>query len=445
MLKINLMRLICITIFSFLLGSNLWGQKTFASRALDYQWMFKRIIWLNVSNRYSAYIDTAVTQYNGKNYSTFIGDGLNFQLADSGTKVYVLKGSEEILLMDYSLNRGDTLKTGKYQMKILEKYKVRIENDSLWYIQMKSIMNQPTVLWLESIGCISMFHPINWYTYFGYADMGYNLDCVLHRDTSILKQFRKNCAIDNSLINSNKIWHTWASNHNGDLKFSVQYNFTNRDTILFGKKYRTMNQLSRYVRYDSLAGKYYILSNYNNGQELLVYFDRVKIGDTMAFYGTIADTVTKIEYKWVEDEYRKVITTGNDVYLSGIGTVHRVMWDNHLATFPEYASGNICYEETNTIRYHYPFFYQNKEQCEITSGIQNATLHSISIFPNPVRTILNFNTSDKKEYKIRNSLGVIVLEAECEGNINITALPLGIYFLELQSKNNSGFFRFQKE
>jgi hypothetical protein len=29
----------------------------------------------------------------------------------------------------------------------------------------------------------------------------------------------------------------------------------------------------------------------------------VKIGDTMAIiHGTIPDTVTKIEYKWVEDE-----------------------------------------------------------------------------------------------------------------------------------------------
>ena len=443
------MRLICITIFSFLLGSNLWGQKTFASRAMDYQWIYTYSNWGNVINKYVTKLDTTVYELNGKKYYNFD----QFKIADSGTKVFCLVSSAEILVMNYALKEEDTFTSIRgskaFKMKVLKKQKMKVENDSLWYIELKSL-DYPNgfsnIIWIESIGCISSgFHPIYWLYNLGLYDVGFDLHCVVNNDTSILKQFRKNCAIDNSLINSNKIWHTWASNHNGDLKFSVQYNFTNRDTILFGKKYRTMNQLSRYVRYDSLAGKYYILSNYNNGQELLVYFDRVKIGDTMAFYGTIADTVTKIEYKWVEDEYRKVITTGNDVYLSGIGTVHRVMWDNHLATFPEYASGNICYEETNTIRYHYPFFYQNKEQCEITSSIQNASIHSISIFPNPVQTILNFNTSDKKEYKIRNSLGVIVLEAECEGNINITALPLGIYFLELQSKNNSGFFRFQKE
>jgi hypothetical protein len=207
-----------------------------------------------------------------------------------------------------------------------------------------------------------------------------------------------------------------------------------------------MNQINRFVRYDSLSGKYFILSNYNNGQELLVYSDRVKIGDTMAIiHGTIPDTVTKIEYKWVEDEYRKVINTGRDIYISGIGSVNRVMWNNHLAAFPEFASGNICFEENGTIRYHYPFFYQNREQCEITSSIQNGSMRSISFFPNPVQTSLNFNTSDKKGYKIRNSLGVAVLEGEFEEKIDLSTLPKGIYFIELQSKNQTSHFKFLKE
>lgn len=206
-----------------------------------------------------------------------------------------------------------------------------------------------------------------------------------------------------------------------------------------------MNQINRFVRYDCSSGKYFILSNYNNGQELLVYSDKVKIGDTMAIYETISDTVTKIEYKWIEDDYRKVITTVYDVYISGIGSVKRVMWNNHLTTFPEFASGNICFEESSTIRYHYPFFYQNREQCEITSSIQNASIRSISFFPNPVQTNFNFNTSDKKEFKIRNSQGVLVLEGECEEKIDLVILPKGTYFIELQSMNLTSQFKFLKE
>jgi hypothetical protein len=355
--------------------------------------------------------------------------------------------------MDYSLNVGDTLvsnyTTSPYKLRVIAKSKVKIENDSLWRMELKSVAhptNVPALIWIESLGCLNAFHPINWPSKFNFSDLGFNLDCVIHSDTSILRIFGKNCAIDNSLTNSNKIWHTWASNHSGDFKFSVPYYFTNYDTTLFGKKYRTMNQVNLFVRYDSLSGKYFILANYNNGQELLVYTDKVKIGDTMAIiHGTIPDTVAKIEFKWVEDAYRKVITTVYEVYISGIGSVNRVMWNNHLATFPEFASGNICFEENGTIRYHYPFFYQNREQCEITSSIQNVSIRSISFFPNPVQTSLNFNTSDKKEFKIRNSLGVLVLEGECEDKIDLSTLSKGIYFMELQSKNLISHFKILKE
>ncbi len=442
------MKIRLLLFFSFTFCSSAQSQKSFSSRALDYSWVYKSFIWAQVSNRYSSKLDTPVTNFNGKDYYSFE----NFKIADSGTKVFALMGAKEYLLMDYSLNIGDTLisyfATNPYKLRVIAKSKVKIEIDSLWRMELKSVVqptNVPALIWIESIGCLNAFHPINWPRMFSAADLGYNLDCVIHSDTSILRIFGKNCAIDNSLTNSKKIWHTWASNNNGDLKFSVPYYFTNRDTTLFGKKYQIMNQMNRFVRYDSLAGKYFILSNYNNGQELLVYSDKVKIGDTMAFQGTNPDTVAKMEYKWIEDEYRKVITTGRDIYLSGIGSVNRVMWNNHLAFFPEFASGNICFEESNTIRYHYPFFFQNKEQCEITSSIQNASINTISFFPNPVQTNLNFNTSDKKEFKIRNSLGVLVLDGECEEKIDLSTLPKGVFFIELQSKNQTIHFKFIKE
>jgi hypothetical protein len=419
---------------------------------MDYHWMFKSIVWANVSGHYSGYVDTTVRPFNGKSYRTFIGDGLNFQIADSGFKVYGLKGSQEYILMDYSLKIGDTFSVvygpRTHRIVVINKQKEYLNGDSLWTFSLKQLSYPrgfSEVKWIESIGSINSYHPLNWVSTIGVYDFGYQLDCVMHSDTSILKQLGKNCALDNNLVNPNKKWHTWASNNNGDLKFSVPYYFTNSDTTLFGKKYRTMNQINRFVRYDSLAGKYFILSNYNNGQELLVYSDKVKIGDTMAIYGFVPDTVTKIDFKWVEDDYRKLVTTGRDIYLSGIGSVNRVMWNNHLATFPEFASGNICFEESSTIRYHYPFFFQNKEQCEITSSIQNADIRYISLFPNPVQTSLNFNTSDKKEFKIRNSLGVSVIEGECEDKIDLSTLSKGVFFIELQSDNQSRHYKFLKE
>ena len=443
-LKIRLLLFLCLAF-----SSSAQSQKPFSSRALDYSWVYKSFVWAQVSNRYSSKLDSTSTNFNGKDYYSFE----NFKIADSGTKVFALTGAKEYLLMDYYLNVGDTLvsnyTTSPYKLCVIAKSKVKIEHDSLWRMELKSVVhptNVPALIWIESIGCLNAFHPINWPKMFSAADLGYNLDCVIHSDTSILRIFGKNCAIDNSITNSKNIWHTQASNHNGDLKFSVPYYFTGRDTTIHNKKYKMMNQPMRFVRYDSLDKKYFILANFNNGQELLVYSDKAKVSDTMAIiYGTTPDTVTKIEYKWIEDDYRKVITTVYDVYISGIGSVKRVMWNNHLATFPEFASGNICFEENGTIRYHYPFFYQNREQCEITSSIQNASIRSISFFPNPVQTSLNFNTSDKKEFKIRNSLGVLVLEGECEEKIDLSTLSKGIYFKELQSKNLTSHFKILKE
>ena len=349
-------------------------------------------------------------------------------------------------MFDFNLKIGDSI-GNRFMFRVKDRKKIKLNSDSLIQITLenKTLPNYPDLVWIESIGCLNNSHPIDWIRSYGLLDYDVKLNCLLKDNENLLNQFGKTC-LEHDLLNPNKKWHIWSSNNSGDLKYSDRYYFTNRDTTLFGKKYQTMNQINRFVRYDSLASKYFILSNYNNGQELLVYSDKAKVGDTMAIiYGTTPDKVTKIEYKWIEDDYRKIVTTGWDVYISGIGSINRVMWKNHLATVPEYLDGNVCFEVNSVIRYHYPFFYQNKEQCEITSSIQNAYIKSISFFPNPVQTSLNFNTSDKKEFKIRNSLGVMVLEGECEEKIDLATLPKGIYFIELQAKNQTSHFKFLKE
>lgn len=194
-----------------------------------------------------------------------------------------------------------------------------------------------------------------------------------------------------------------------------------------------MNVPNTYVRYDTSTGKYFVLSNLN-GEEIMVYNERAKVGDTMFHVRNTVDTVQRIEYSWIQDDIRKKTTTNGDIYYSGIGSEARVLWDNHLITFPEYQAGNICYGESEIIKYHFPFYFENKQSCDITSSIQNASINTISFFPNPVQTSLNFNTSDKKEFKIRNSLGVLVLEGECEEKIDLATLPKGIYFLYIQTK-----------
>lgn len=450
-MEFNTLRFIYIAFLSFLFSSSLWSQKTFGSRALDYSWIYTKFVWTDISGRYTGYIDTTVKTFNGKSYRSFIGDLLNFQIADSSSRIYGLKGTQEYLLMDYNLQVGDTLRTSygsrNFLLQVKEKFKVKIEGDSLWSFKLKSVaypINVPSFTWIESIGCLDWYHPMNWPSIMGFSDIYYSLHCILNNDTSILKQFRKNCALDNTLINLNKKWYTWVSGDNGDNKTSQVYQFTNNDTIIAGRTYKTMNVQNRFVRYDALSGKYYIVSN-KLGEEMMVFNDKAQIGDTIYSTMSWTDKVSHITYQWLQDEYRKVYTTNKDKYISGIGWENRVMWDNHLITFPEYQAGNICYGEFASIKYHYPFYYQNREQCEITSSIQNANQEAFHIFPNPVKNLLNISSADKKEFRISNSYGALVLEGECEGTIDVAGLMSGIYFLNIQTRDNALYTKFLKE
>lgn len=438
-------RLLFFLFLAFSLSAQ--GQKPFSSRVLNYTWVYKSFIWAQVSNRYSSKLDTPVANFNGKDYYSFE----NFKIADSGSKVFALTGTKEYLLMDYSLNVGDTLVSqftlNPFKLKVITKSKVKIEHDSLWRMELKSVAhptNVPALIWIESLGCLNAFHPINWPSKFNVSDLGFNLDCVIHTDTSILKALGKNCGLDHNIIHPSKKWYVWTSVNNGDIKVSSYYQFLSNDTFIAGKKCNKMNVPNTYVRYDTSTGKYFVISNLY-GEEIMVYNERAKVGDTMFHVRNTVDTVQRIEYSWVQDVIRKKTTTNGDIYYSGIGSEARVLWDNHLITFPEYQAGNICYGESEIIKYHFPFYFENKQSCEITSSIQNASINTISFFPNPVQTSLNFNTSDKKEFKIRNSLGVLVLEGECEEKIDLTILSKGIYFIELQSNNLTSRFKFLKE
>lgn len=214
-------RLLFFLFLAFSLSAQ--GQKPFSSRVLIYTWVYKSFIWAQVSNRYSSKLDIPVANFNGKDYYSFE----NFKIADSGSKVFALTGTKEYLLMDYSLNVGDTLVSqftlNPFKLKVIAKSKVKIEHDSLWRMELKSVAqptNVPALIWIESLGCLNAFHPINWPSKFNVSDLGFNLDCVIHTDTSILKALGKNCGLDYNLTHPSKKWFVWTSAYNGDKKVS---------------------------------------------------------------------------------------------------------------------------------------------------------------------------------------------------------------------------------
>ncbi len=101
-----------------------------------------------------------------------------------------------------------------------------------------------------------------------------------------------------------------------------------------------------------------------------------------------------------------------------------------------------CYQDSNTglflNPYHYPDYGWNHLDCEeIIAGIEETSLNrGITIFPNPSNSIISIgNIIEPTAYKIFNPDGRIVLSgiAAESSEINISELPHGLYFIELET------------
>lgn len=360
----------------------------------------------------------------------------DFFLRDSNNKLYILKDTSgiESLIFDFTVTLGDILKFPHFsdtaRFEVISKSKIFLENDSLIRMELKAIPpnNYPNPIWIESIGNVGAgYHPIDWLRYYRVSDIGIGSFYFLKEEP-----IYGECLKKDKLIDVNKKWYTWASNDNGDRKFSVIYQFLNIDTIISGKIYRKMNQPYTFVRYDSNEQRYYILSN-KIGEEIMVFNHRARVGDTIFNTKYYVDTVVKTSYGWVENVYRKIYTTSTDTYLSGIGSVGKVMWDKHLISFPEYQAGNLCYSEFNTMLYHYKDFYI-LNSCEVNSSISEGQYQKISVYPNPSVDFIYIDDESPKSYSIYNLLGKEILRGNFRAKIDIQSLEKGFYKLVIEWK-----------
>jgi hypothetical protein len=421
------------------------AQKTFKSRAGKYQWCYQLYSFGQLFNTFYDKIDTIpndtswVKMFNG-------------YLKDSNNQVFYkeLGGSNPIkIIYDFNLIVGDTFTTsilnkGITKFIVTKRDKVKIESDSLVRLELINISYTAQKLkWIESIGSINYTNPFNWTIYYNVIDNYYNLKCVENLDKiSITKSIGKDC-YQCDFFNTNKTWNTWASQSNGDLKYDVKFNAQNRDTILNSKKYKFMNNYTL-ARYDTTQGRYYLLSNTNN-QDFLIYNEHAKIGDTISNIPySSPQIVSAIDVQKLNEDFIKIYTTQNDKYQSNLGSIKRVLWDNHIIVTPEYKSGNFCFEEvffSSTFTHKFTDYYL-KNSCSASSGISEHLKDKIGIFyQNSQLYISNLvfsNTSP--ELKIYNLLGQVVfhtkLNDQSDQQINLE-LKNGIYFAQLNSKNSN--------
>ena len=87
--------------------------------------------------------------------------------------------------------------------------------------------------------------------------------------------------------------------------------------------------------------------------------------------------------------------------------------------------------------------------CNPLLSTQNAENSTISIYPNPAKTVINIkylNEVQIEEVQIIDASGkVVMLQKEKNNSINIKNLPVGIYYLQILSNGNTTQKKFLKE
>lgn len=343
--------------------------------------------------------------------------------------------------MNLSLNIGDTFITqgnaavGK--SILINKSKIKIGQDSLLKLEFDFFnSNWQNLVWIESIGNISGFYPIDWTKILGFQDIAYRTNCLVKNDTNLLSEFGLSC-FQNDLLNPNKKWKVWESNDNGDRKEKIELFNTGKDTLILGKRYYYMNRANTYARYDSLQKKYYCLNLWGN-KEFIIFDENAQVGDTISNYQTMPISIVRSTgFKFYDNIYRKIYVTDYDTYVSGIGTIKKVFWENDIRYIPEFSNGNICFIENKEVKYHYSFYYQNKNSCDIISGINNNQYDKITIEIQNSKLYLSQIPISQfdSEIKIYNLQGQQVfqskLKKEREQSFDLNLIK-GIYILRIE-------------
>jgi hypothetical protein len=85
--------------------------------------------------------------------------------------------------------------------------------------------------------------------------------------------------------------------------------------------------------------------------------------------------------------------------------------------------------------------------ADIGVGVEQLQQKHLTIFPNPVKDILNFNhVSANDSYRILSSTGNLIEQGQCVRDaIDVQHLSLGLYFVQLEHENQVQQVRFVKE
>jgi hypothetical protein len=242
--------------------------------------------------------------------------------------------------------------------------------------------------------------------------------------------------------------------------------YTDGDTIINSTTYvkikktelPAINDVSIYptytgaIRQDTLNKKIYIVLADSTTERILYDFS-LQVGDTINSVlhdlasdcvGFNIETISSIDSILINGNYHKrfnVQGSCNSVsYIEGIGSYYGLIFPNRL---DEKESHLSCTKVNGQTYYPYINF-----SCNLTNPVSTmdkmVNISDIDIYPNPTADELNIKITNAGLsfvlITISNTLGEIVIKEKMltnEKKLDISTLPNGLYFLKLNSKENT--------
>lgn len=168
-----------------------------------------------------------------------------------------------------------------------------------------------------------------------------------------------------------------------------------------------------YLREDTLTGEIYRKDNKSSPERLIIDYG-MEVGDSIFLQGYyfIADS---IGMEYVFDKMRKAVYLGGGAtFIEGFG-----IWPYGII---ERQCGFTLHNFSN-----------DSQACNLETGVEDAyQIAELEVYPNPVvdyLTVPLLDTFYDKKAKIYNIEGQLILETMYDSEINVEALPKGLYIL----------------
>jgi hypothetical protein len=108
-----------------------------------------------------------------------------------------------------------------------------------------------------------------------------------------------------------------------------------------------------------------------------------------------------------------------------------------ISSYSFYSTTNNNFQKSTSINYN---------NCTLIGIHENLYSQQYQIIPNPVSNIMNITDLDAEHITITDIFGKVVLEQnENASKVNVQALPPGLYFIKLNSRNRTFISKFIKE